>query len=364
MREQKLSATLLLFHSCRIRDAVSLLSVATDVTTDPFSFEAEEDVHLLLRGLFELDRIDQLKSRVDSLKDRSLLNPERGTAQTLINLGSGYVYLGKMHEASNAYSLAYDKLKAGGEGETQVRALLGWFNADRAINGATFALERLKASGLEDRQNISAQNKMAIGLFKANLLSEIGDDVTALNEFWKCYDRFSESKSLFQYYYLLYYLYEAHVKIGEVRQARTYLDLLKRAIDREEMCRMYKMIASEKDLLFSEQKEMVFLKSEGRIQLPDGRWIDLGRQNILRSLFEILSSKNGKPVDIEKLVHVLWNESYSPQIHDNKIYVTIRRLRQILEPEAPRPRLINKDRYGYFLTIPVRQVTMPMEATL
>jgi DNA-binding response OmpR family regulator len=45
----------------------------------------------------------------------------------------------------------------------------------------------------------------------------------------------------------------------------------------------------------------------------------------------------------------VWKQDYDPGIHDNKIYVTIKRLRKLIEPDYEKPRYIFRAKNGYYL---------------
>ena len=51
----------------------------------------------------------------------------------------------------------------------------------------------------------------------------------------------------------------------------------------------------------------------------------------------------------EVLVKQVWKQEYNPAVHDNKIYVTIKRLRKLIEPEYDKPRYIFRAKNGYYL---------------
>lgn len=51
----------------------------------------------------------------------------------------------------------------------------------------------------------------------------------------------------------------------------------------------------------------------------------------------------------EALAQIIWNEDYNSSTHDNKIYVTIKRLRTLVEPNLESPQYILRSRNGYYL---------------
>lgn len=51
----------------------------------------------------------------------------------------------------------------------------------------------------------------------------------------------------------------------------------------------------------------------------------------------------------EALVEKVWKQAYDPSVHDNKIYVTIKRLRKMIEPDYDKPKYIYRTKNGYYL---------------
>ena len=57
----------------------------------------------------------------------------------------------------------------------------------------------------------------------------------------------------------------------------------------------------------------------------------------------------GEVYSKEALVKAVWKQEYDPRVHDNKIYVTIKRLRQLIEPDFDKPKYIFRAKNGYYL---------------
>jgi DNA-binding response OmpR family regulator len=58
------------------------------------------------------------------------------------------------------------------------------------------------------------------------------------------------------------------------------------------------------------------------------------------------------------LVRFLWKQDYDPRTHDNRLYVTIKRLRDLIEPDPRHPRYIIKRDDGYCLNENAQVVTV------
>ena len=84
------------------------------------------------------------------------------------------------------------------------------------------------------------------------------------------------------------------------------------------------------------------------VWLPDGRVEDLTRKDtFLRVLRSIVDA--GGTVTKEHLVTSAWGEPYHPLRHNNRMQVTIRKLRLLLEEDASAPRLCVTTQDGYGL---------------
>ena len=83
------------------------------------------------------------------------------------------------------------------------------------------------------------------------------------------------------------------------------------------------------------------------LKVPGKEPIDCTHQYILVRLLRRLTENNGETVSKEEVVKTLWGEEYHPLRHDNKVYVTIRRLRNLMRVEGNDNELILKSQDGY-----------------
>ena len=79
-------------------------------------------------------------------------------------------------------------------------------------------------------------------------------------------------------------------------------------------------------------------------------------QFILRDLLRVFLESPGRIFSKEDLARKVWKQTYQPSVHDNKIYVTIKRLRALLESDGPNGDLILRAKNGYFLNSKIRVV--------
>ncbi len=175
----------------------------------------------------------------------------------------------------------------------------------------------------------------------------------ALEIFMDCYTTLRDAKNLYMYCYLLYNIGATYHEMGNFDLARTYLSLAKRSTDSRNFKQLTKYIDgkleelgvrpnADYDLIFDVGKNLVLERKKGKI--------DFKNQFILLDLLHLFLKTPGQIYSKEVLVQKIWSQEYDPRVHDNKIYVTIKRLRQMIEPDMDKPKYIFRSKNGYFLS--------------
>lgn len=132
---------------------------------------------------------------------------------------------------------------------------------------------------------------------------------------------------------------------------KVYAELALKGIDPHKAPRLYKMIAQvcpqgiealrpQYDFEVDESSRTVREKTKGLL--------DFKNQHILFDMTLLFIKNPGHRYSKEDLVKGIWNQIYEPILHDNLIYVSIKRLRTLLEPDLESPRYILRDRKGYY----------------
>ena len=62
----------------------------------------------------------------------------------------------------------------------------------------------------------------------------------------------------------------------------------------------------------------------------------------------------GQVYSKEEIVNKIWQQNYDPRVHDNKLYVTIKRLRRLIEPENDKPKYLFRAKNGYYFNKDVK----------
>jgi hypothetical protein len=174
----------------------------------------------------------------------------------------------------------------------------------------------------------------------------------AVDVVWKAYDLLKITKSSTTSLNLLGLLGWIYSESGDKEMARFYVSLLSRSLDAQNFVRTAKMAKSlaEKmgaesqsqfDLIFDEAQNAVIEKKLGKV--------DFKNQFILLDLLKLFVQNPGAVFSKEYLVENVWKQVYDPSVHDNKIYVTIKRLRKMIEPDYEKPKYIFRAKNGYFM---------------
>lgn len=185
------------------------------------------------------------------------------------------------------------------------------------------------------------------------ILRNRGDYDKALECFWQAYEMLKSSPKLVFYFGVLHGLGTTYQRMGETQLARLYLQLAMKSLNEKELTRLHRLISDslaemgaaeapgEYDLVFNPDSKSVVEKNLGRV--------DFKNQFILLDLLHLFLKNPGKTFPKEILAKKVWNQDYDPTIHDNKIYVTIKRLRQLIEPDFNNPKYIFRAKGGYYL---------------
>jgi len=190
-------------------------------------------------------------------------------------------------------------------------------------------------------------------LLNGQLLMDLQRYDEAIQVLWQGDDILKVHKSAMLPIQLMGLMAQAHRRLGQNELALSYLRLARRLADPENMPRLCRQIdlelkeleeeqGHEFDLIFNENTHEVTERKIGRI--------DFRNQFVLLDLLRLFVTHPGKTFSKEYLVEHIWNEKYDPAVHDNKVYVTIKRLRRMIEPDLEKPKYIFRAKNGYFMS--------------
>lgn len=194
--------------------------------------------------------------------------------------------------------------------------------------------------------------KLSTKLMNGHILRLMHKNEEALKIFQDCFENLKTSPNFFMHLNLLYAMGMTHLALKRKDQAGLYLNLALRSINQENLPRMHKAVvgkieelgdlkAHNYDLIFNPERNQLTERKRGEVSF--------GNQFILVDLLKLFIKNPGEIYSKEMIVKKVWKQDYDPRMHDNKLYVTIKRLRELIEPEIEKPRYIFRAKNGYYL---------------
>ena len=187
----------------------------------------------------------------------------------------------------------------------------------------------------------------------ARILMDIKKYEQALDILWLAYEEVKNTKQFSVAIAIMINIGICLFELGQKDAAKIYLNLAKKSLDPVDGHAFLKQIDrylnalssdsnNEYDLVFDFDNHAIVEKSLGKI--------DFKNQFILLDLLKLFISNQGQIFSKEYLVEHVWKQDYDPEVHDNKIYVTIKRLRKMIEPDYDKPKYIFRAKNGYYLS--------------
>jgi DNA-binding winged helix-turn-helix (wHTH) protein len=188
---------------------------------------------------------------------------------------------------------------------------------------------------------------------KANLAIQQGHYAQAVEWAWKAYDTVKQVKNHFLGLSMIAKVGQIYLRLGDQEKARFYILLADRSVDGS----TYKTLArtilrlreqlneepqSDYDLILDERQHLIIEKNKGPIELKN--------QFLLADLLKLLMQNPGVAFSKEDLAEKIWKQKYDPAVHDNTIYVTIKRMRSLIEPNPNQSKYLLRSRQGYLLS--------------
>lgn len=187
------------------------------------------------------------------------------------------------------------------------------------------------------------------------LITEIqmkqGQYSKALEMIWKCHDLLKSNPNPFFRSYLFVNFSICYFNLGNAELSKHHLKLARQAIKDDEHINSLKMLQRAEKIVGGDEPEydLVLDKEASTVKEKQLGEIPVKNQFILLEMLNLFVSKQGQTFSKEDLAKLIWDQEYDPSVHDNKIYVTIKRLRQLIEPQIDHPKYIFRSRNGYYL---------------
>jgi len=309
--------------------------------------------NLMLRICAEMERSDEITSIKEELQDLVINENVALTSKTYYTLALCASYKGQSDTARDYLNKA---LSLGLESDSKEDICY-------AINGmAMLAFQEGRyEDALKEIYNLKVfyqvidlpELKLSSLILNGHILKRMGEFDKALDLYWQCYDQLKVSKNLYMYLHLLNALGFTYSEMGDHNMARVYLNLAKRAIDPENHIALNRLIQSNLDNIGdakdTEKYDLIYHMSSNSVVEKRRGKVDFKNQFILMDMLRLFLKNPGEVYSKEELVRKVWKQEYDPRIHDNKIYVTIKRLRKMIEPDYEKPKYIYRAKNGYYL---------------
>ena len=199
--------------------------------------------------------------------------------------------------------------------------------------------------------------KISTKLLNTRILRELKKYDEALTVAWETYEEAKELRNNVININILGMLGAIYFESGDKELSRLYLGMASKMVDPHNQIRLNRMIQSFLSKLGGESKQaydIVFDEANHCITEKKIGRIDFKNQFILLDLLKLLVLNQGLVFSKEYLVENVWKQPYDPAVHDNKIYVTIKRLRKLIEPDYDKPKYIFRAKNGYYFNKSVK----------
>lgn len=313
-----------------------------------------EAQNLLLRCFAETEQSEEVNKTKEIIHDLVLKDHFELNSKTYYTLAICAAYKGQSESALEYLQRALQLALQTDNKEDICKAIFGL--------ARVYALPSVKkyTDSLKEIYNLEVffqvydfpEIKASTAILNAEVLRALGKFDEAIDMAWKAYETVKITKNLTSGTYLLAFIGQIYFEAGDKDMARMYITLAHKSVDPKNMKRVYNMISyyHEKlgidtevnfDLLFDETSHSVVEKKLGKI--------DFKNQFILLDLLKLFMQNQGTVYSKEYLVENVWKQNYDPTVHDNKIYVTIKRLRKMIEPDYEKPKYIFRAKNGYYM---------------
>ncbi len=306
----------------------------------------------ILRIHAERDEQEQITVLKENLHDLVIREGIELNSKTYYTLGVCANYKGQVESSLDYFRRALELgLKANNQ-EDMCYAILGISICYRVQKKYEEALKEIYNLNIFLQLIDIPELKVSSAISNAMILIDLKKYEQALDILWQAYEEIKNTKQLSASISVLANIGMVLFDMSQKDMAKIYLNLAKKAIDPQNNKIVLRKIDSylrqlsvsdqnEVDLVFDLEKHSVIEKTMGSI--------DFKNQFILLDLLKLFIGNQGKIYSKEYLVEHVWKQNYDPAIHDNKIYVTIKRLRKLIEPDYDKPKYIFRAKNGYYL---------------
>lgn len=307
----------------------------------------------LLRLHIELDQQDGILKIKEELKELMISEDIEMSSKLYYTLGVCSELEGRREESYRFFEKALSVALTESNKEEICYALCGkaiWYKNGQDYEKAFALIENLK---LFFETITLPEVATSVGILESMIYLKLGKLDDSLKALWAAYAESRKARSVFfMNSYVLIQFSIVYMKLGKHEMAREYFELARKSIKEGEHIRTQQILKDAEKALQETEAEspdiIIRTKDHSVFEISKGQ-IPLNNQFILLDLLVEFVNKKGSALTKEDLAQLVWGQNYDPQQHDNKIYVTIRRLRRLLEPDPRKPQYILRVKDGYLL---------------
>lgn len=308
--------------------------------------------NLLLRMYGERGEDEKIMQVKEHLQDLALASEITLNSQTYYTLGVCASYRKQYEVGREHFQRALELALKEDNKKDMCHAILGLAMCKMVFGQNDEALKEIYNLNIFFEVIDLPALKMASQIVNGRILLNTGRPDEALEVFRKCYESLKSEKNIVFYTKTLCWMGVAYKELGDKNLAKLYLKLAASTVDPESLTLLHRFICEhleeiglssdiDFDIVFNLKSGAVTEKRRGRIEFKN--------QFILLDLLHLFVKNPGKVFSKEELVEKVWKQPYNPSVHDNKVYVTIKRLRKLIEPDYDKPRYIHRGKMGYYL---------------
>lgn len=306
----------------------------------------------ILRIHAERDEQEQITLIKENLHDLVIREGINLNSKTYYTLGICASYKGQVENSIDYFKRALELgLKANNQ-EDMCYAILGLSVSYRHQKKFDEALKEIYNLNIFLQLLDIPELRIASANSNAMILMDLKKYDQALDVLWQAYEELKITKQLSTIIGVLSNVGIILFEQGQKDLAKVYLNLARKSIEPENSKVAFKKIDNYLRLLSSDDHsgaDLVFdLEKHSVVERNLGA-IDFKNQFILLDLLRLFIGHQGQIFSKEYLVEHVWKQNYDPAVHDNKIYVTIKRLRKLIEPDYDKPKYIFRAKNGYYL---------------
>ena len=309
--------------------------------------------NMLLRAYLEMGDDRNLNLVKQELQSIVIREETEMTSRLYYTLGVIAFLDDKEDQALKFFNQSFNVALSESNKEDMIHALMGkaiWYKKSKDFEKAISVLENIKLfiEGLT-----SPEVETSCYIVESQIFTQLQNYDEALKSLWKAYSSANKRNSIqFMNAYVLIQFGIIYTKLKKFDFAENYFSLAGNQIRDDEHKRTFLILRNALCDLNEAHRgdpDIVIDLKDNKVLESGGRVVDFKNQFILLSLLLEFAKKQSGSITKESLSKILWSEEYDPARHDNKIYVTIRRLRKLLEPNPKTPKYVLKTKEGYTL---------------